>query len=498
MLLGLCCWGYVVRVVLQKSNCILGVEFVRNWVFFSLFIILLVCSVAFAEVESSVIQNQISFGKEATYKFTVRNSADATQQYTVFSLQSGQGWNVAAAPLSDRVFTLLPGQTKILTVVARPVKQLPVGIYFLPVSVMGDKGDDYSESLKVYLGKEVLEVYAPSIAVTVDMNDRITPGEAQSVKLFLENKNRLDLSGLVVTMSGELAEFNHEITVDLPSLASKTVEFTVGTDKYTQPREYDITFNFEHQGKIAKTMSQKVSIVTVLSPFVVSEESQTVFGRRVGSLSIRNEGNVRNEQQVLFPISEIESFLIESDTAIVESDDGSENLAFTLSLSPQESLIVNYVINYRWLMYVFVALVLIFGFVWFARSPVRVIKKATTLQMDEEGALAELKITLEVENKTDHPIRHITVTDTVPGIVSVEKISELGTLRPIDVRHQGGKTKIVWLVAELDAREDRLITYKVRSKLNILGALSLPRAQCEFKARKGLRRKAYSNSFTLR
>ncbi len=473
-------------------------EYVRNKLFLVFIIFLLTAAVSYAAVESTVIENKISYGKEATYKFVVRNTATSTQQYTVFSLQSGQGWNVAPVPLTDRVFSVAAGQTKTVIISARPLRELPVGIYYLPVSVDGDLGDSYSESLKVYLGKESLEAYAPSIAARVDVNDQMMPGTAQSVKLFLENKNRLDLSGLVVKMSGDLEAFNHEVTIDLPSLSKKTVEFTVELGQFAQPKEYVLTFEFIKDGKVAKVVEQKVTVATVASPFEVVASSETVWGRKLGQLTVTNKGNVRNEQQVLYPVSWFASWLVEDGTPIVVSEDGSRNMAFTLSLSPAESTTVSYVLNYRWAMYGLIFLVLLVGFIWFIQSSLKMTKKAVTTQTDEDGALAELKVTIEIENKTDKPVRHITVTDTVPGIVSVEKISEMGTLRPQEIRHQGGKTKIVWLISELDAREDRLITYKVRSKLNILGALRLPRAQAEFKQGKGMRRKAYSNSFTIR
>ncbi len=483
----------IIQVVVIK-----GVEYVRNRIFLVLVIFLLTAAMGIAAVESTVIENKISFGKEATYKFMIKNTATTTQQYTVFSLQSGQGWNVAPVPLTDRVFSVAAGQTKTIIVSARPIRELPVGIYYLPVSVDGDLGDSYSESLKVYLGKTALETYSPSIAATINVNDHMTPGVAQSVTLFLENKNRLDLGGLTVKMSGDLDVFNHEVTIDLPSLSRKTVEFTVQPDRFAQPKEYVLKFDFIKDGKIAKTMDQKVTIETVASPFAVVASSETVWGRKLGVLSLTNNGNVRNEQQVLYPVSWFGSLLVEGGTPVVVAADGSRNMAFTLSLSPGESAEVSYVLNYRWAMYGLIFLVLLVGFIWFIQSPLRMKKRAVTTQTDEDGALAELKVTIEVENKTDKPVRHITITDTVPGIVSVEKISEMGTLRPLEIRHQGGKTKIVWLIAELDAREDRLITYKVRSKLNILGALGLPRAQAEFKQGKGMRRKAYSNSFTIR
>ena len=109
----------------------------------------------------------------------------------------------------------------------------------------------------------------------------------------------------------------------------------------------------------------------------------------------------------------------------------------------------------------------------------------------------EIKITLEVKNKSKKPVKNIDITDLVPGIANVEKGLDLGTLGPKEVRHTKKGTKVVWSLAELDAHEHRLITYKVRAKLNIVGTFILPRATVEYSKRGKKRAKAYSNIFRL-
>ena len=79
----------------------------------------------------------------------------------------------------------------------------------------------------------------------------------------------------------------------------------------------------------------------------------------------------------------------------------------------------------------------------------------------------------------------------------MERGLELGTLKPIEVKHTKKGTKVIWSLAELDAHEHRLITYKIKAKLNILGTFSLPRATAEYAVRGKHRRKGYSNVFRI-
>ena len=143
------------------------------------------------------------------------------------------------------------------------------------------------------------------------------------------------------------------------------------------------------------------------------------------------------------------------------------------------------------------AAVILVIFYWLVRSPVMLIKKASTKKGTEAGALSEIKITLEVKNRSEKPLQNVLVSDIVPTIANVEKSLDLGTLKPKEIKHTKKGTIVVWSIAELDAEEHRLITYHVRAKLNILGTFSLPRATAEFTTSTGRKGKGYSNVFRL-
>ena len=96
------------------------------------------------------------------------------------------------------------------------------------------------------------------------------------------------------------------------------------------------------------------------------------------------------------------------------------------------------------------------------------------------------------------PLRDVEVVDVVPAIVNVEKSLELGTLKPHEIKHTQHGTRVMWSIPELEGHEHRLITYKVKAKLNILGMVSLPRATVRYIRKGGRKGKAYSNVFRLR
>ncbi len=242
-------------------------------------------------------------------------------------------------------------------------------------------------------------------------------------------------------------------------------------------------------------MDKKVEVISLQPEFKTELKEENVYLKFFQSLTITNEGNVKNTQKVKHQVPLLKALFTTSEGKI-ERIEGISYITWEITLSPNEPTVMNFTTNYRVIIYILAILIIFAGFYFYVQSPISISKSAVTTRAEEEGTLSEIKITLEVKNKTSKVMKDIQITDQVPGIANVEKSLELGTLRPKEVRHTKKGTKAIWGLAEIDANEHRLITYKVRAKLNIVGAFSLPRAIVEYgKGKK--KKKAYSNLFKL-
>ena len=471
----------------------------RKKLLLPIILVLIVFCSAFALAASDIlvsnIDNNIAVGEAAQFSLKITNNAAVKQRYSIYSLQSGQGWNVDPSPLSDRIVELAAGKSHTTKIVAKPQETFSPGIYYVHITVESDKGERYDQALKIYLSPENQGGYLPSISATIDMDEKINPQESFSIKLFLDNKNPKDLSDLTIKIQSDIPEFSKEITTDLLPLDKKTVEFTITPNPFQQPKEYNLFFVFEHDGEVAKIMERKIEILSLVPGFNTEVTEENVFLKIFKEVKISNEGNTINTQEVKIPISFWASLLVSSEEGAVKKIEGARYMTWETSLAPGKSLTLNYVINYRVLLYMLILITALGFFYWYVQTPITISKNAQTTK-SEEGALSEIKIVLDVKNKSK-PLKDVTIMDLVPGIANVEKSLELGTLRPKEVKHTKQGTKVVWNLAELDANEHRVITYKVKAKLNIVGTFSLPRAVVEF-AKKGKKKgKAYSNIFRL-
>ncbi|MEW5896207.1 MAG: hypothetical protein AB1668_00810 [Nanoarchaeota archaeon] len=457
-------------------------------------------SLAESTINVTAIDNEITTAEEAKFSVTITNNRGVPQEYSIYSLQSGEGWDVAPSPLADKIVKLGAGKSYTTTIVARlPEKnkeKFPPGIYFVHLTVQSDQGESYTEALKIYLRSEGIVDYLPAIKATVDMDEKINPQNPLSIKLFLENKNKLNLKDLKIKIQSDMPEFVKEVVVELQPLEKKTVEFAVDPNDFQQPGDYVLFFVFERAGETVKIIEKRVEIVSMMSGFTMEVSEEEQFLKTLRTLTIKNGGNVRNTQTVKLPVTFLES-LFTNGGADVQSEEGKKYLAWEMTLNPDETTIITAVTNYRIPLYALIVVLLFAGFYFLVQSPLSIRKTAVTVSSGEGGALSEIKVTLEVVNRSKKPVKEISVIDVIPGIANMEKNLDVGTLKPREVKHSKIGTKVFWSLAELDAHEQRLITYNIRAKLNILGTFSLPRAAVEFKKKSGRKGKAYSNVFRI-
>lgn len=451
---------------------------------------------ASSTVTVTPLKNQVTVLEEATFDVKITNDESFSQTYTLYGLEIA--WSVDPA---DRRFTLLPGQAKTTIVTVRPLGPFQPSTYSLNLYVDVAPSQDsiptdrYTRELLVIIYPEHPADYLPTLRVASDIPDGVDPSQPLPIILVIENRNPLDLKGLKIRIQSDIPEMVQEAVIDLPPLEKKQVEFSIQLNKFQQPKVYTIFFVFEHAGETVKVQEQKIEIKALTPPFSVAKDEKTIFLKHFITLTVRNEGNVLNTQDAKVPISFLAS-LFSSGTGDIVSSNGERFMVWKISLHANEAETINYVTNYRIPLYILLVGVLFLLFYLAVRSPITLQKTANIVKGDE-GMLSELKITLNVRNLTARALKDVTIIDTVPGIANVEKSLELGTIKPQEIKPGKLGSTVIWNLAELDAHEHRIITYKIKAKLNILGTLSLSRAVVEYGKGQSKRRKAYSNIFSI-
>ena len=112
----------------------------------------------------------------------------------------------------------------------------------------------------------------------------------------------------------------------------------------------------------------------------------------------------------------------------------------------------------------------------------------------QDSGISKMKVLLHVKNRTGKVIDNILVTDRIPHIAEIIKDFEVGTLKPEKmIKHEKQGVLLRWTFSQLEPYEERIITYMVKTKLNIVGGFCLPSAMVKFKNKKKKFVKLYSN-----
>jgi hypothetical protein len=100
-----------------------------------------------------------------------------------------------------------------------------------------------------------------------------------------------------------------------------------------------------------------------------------------------------------------------------------------------------------------------------------------------------------VRNKTSHEIRDVEVRDFIPSIARV--VEKFDTLKPRIKSTEGG-TELRWSFDSLKARDERVLTYKIRPVVDVVGNLNLPHAHVKYSDRKKVKRMLASKSLAVK
>ena len=173
--------------------------------------------------------------------------------------------------------------------------------------------------------------------------------------------------------------------------------------------------------------------------------------------------------------------------------------SWDLTLEPTEEVTIRVIHNYRMILYLLIIIAGCIVAYYMFRSPVQITKMAKNIEL-HKGVISEVKVMLNVKNISNQPLSHIKVLDKVPNMANINQDFDIGTVRPSKImKHESqGYTVVRWDFDELDPQEDRLITYRMKSKLSIFGNFELPRAKVIYKTKTNKKRVVRSNKLVIR
>lgn len=473
-------------------------------VFLMILSLVLVCSsIAYAtsfSIKTTAVENKILIDEKASFIISITNLGETTDTY---KLSLGIDWGALTDPPKDWISGVDVEPQKIVNVSLSltPSKDLPIGwCHKVKLTVKSQKTQEAADEILdicISSGIGMQNQYAPgaSIADITIEPKHIDPRENFVITLYLKNGNRLNLSGLKIKMDSDV--INKEDIITLNPLEQKALKYVFGIDPYTAPRTDELKVSLVWGDAIINVQKESYDIAGY-STFTSSKETKKQFLKNIDYYTITNDGNVKKTESFKVKISALYwLFVATNPKAKVVSEDNIRYLKWDLTLEPQEKATIRVVTTYRpfWSITALIIIAIIAYYIF--RSPI-VIRKRAVVVATEEGGISELKVIISVRNRSNKTFDDVRIIDRVSNIAEVLKEHYLGTLAPSKVLYDTKKGTILkWDLDTIDKYEERIITYKIKSKLSVIGGFNLKPTIVKFRDTSGKDYFSRSNSVTI-
>lgn len=453
------------------------------------------CAASFV-VSAVPIKDSIFANESAKYQITIENKQLIDDSIRIMSDILGE-WFVDYEPKDGSIPAL---GKKDFNVTLTPVQVRP-GAQRVNFFLRSNNDPSYNLKVGVIVSVKSQEgyigTYMPGLIPSLDIPQQIDPRKDLVINVYIRNGNWLELPNVEYFLTGNLV--NVESNISLNPLETKVETITVKLDPYTPAGEKYVNLVVKTEGITFGPLQRTVNVISYSNP-VVTEKTTGRFLSRTKSINIKNEGNTNHVGAYALPMSFFGSiFSSTSPKASVQRVDGTRSVVWEVNLAPGEEIILESTFSFLVPVLIVLIILISYGLYYLLRSPIILKKTASIIEKGEEGGISEIKILVTLKNRTKHGFVNINIMDKLPNIVEVIQDSYLGTVRPNKILYNDKKgTLIKWKLESMDGFEERVLTYKIKSKLTILGSVTLKPAVANFTSEEQKVSSIKSNTVVLR
>jgi len=383
----------------------------------------------------------------------------------------------------------------------RPDKEIGKGYKVIEMTIKSEStGEKLEFAVPVYMISldAAQKQYLPNVKVDVDFPEKIDPRDELNLKVTLRNLNIKNISSLEVYVESD--SINEYQLTSLEPEQERVINFPIQLDPLHPPEKDILKVKAITEPYEFTASRQEFEIIDYTSVFDKQEELTTSLFKKTKTIVYKNIGNVDKSQtvRVVAPIWKVFLFSVSPKDYSVVKEEGIRYYSWDLKLNPDEEQQIIVVTNYRVIFYFF--LLIIIGFISYNmfRSPVQITKLAKNIEL-HKGVISEVKVMLNIKNISNKQLGNIKILDKIPNMANITQDFDIGTVKPSKImKHESqGYTVVRWDLDELDPNEDRLITYRMKSRLSIFGNFDLPRAKVKYKTSAGKKRVVRSNKLVI-
>lgn len=435
------------------------------------------------EVKVTPVKDRIVVDEVAEFDISVQNNFDADEEFTI--KRAGYPfWDMYTKPLQTPITLKVPAQSALsIKLFVDPLYITSVDTYTLEAGIILERtGEEKKVPLTIGIKstEPLIGGYIPTVLASMDISpEKIDPREQATVKIVLNNQNPINYTNLTVRIESNL--FKDELHVPLGPKEDKTIEVAKKLDAMAKPQHDRLV--------VAVFKDDRMIVSPIVKEFEVKEYAvQEKLPKEQSFLKIRKGIKVTSNNPdytglVKVETSPIKSLLVATSPRAGTVREGDRQfLVWEVKLGKDGTATVYTTENYRPIVVIVALAIAAVVFYFIFRSPIVVRKSVANIGMSH-GGVSDAKVILRLKNRSSKQITDIEVMDNVPHIAHVEKELSIGSMQPHAVlKHPKKGIIIKWAIDALEAGDERVLSYRMGSRLAILGEFNLPAAtaRCRF------------------
>jgi len=459
-----------------------------------LLVMILLCVISVTariDVEADVVDNSIYLDEQAVFDLKIKNYDEVSRVVQVFT--ADVAWHIELNPFITK---LNPGEEKTVKLSLIPSVWAETGAQRVIVVVESPSTNEQI-NLELPIFVKSFETgnkqYQPSVELKVTFPEEIDPRETVRLDLYLRNRNRLDISELIIDIKSELFE-EHRV-VALGPLSERREKFLFEIDDMTGPFQGRLEVSIKVENRTVNRERAQYKIISYAN-FVQTRDTVQELFKTKSEYYIHNEGNVERAESFRIPTSFFQKLFLRAEPSPSRVNYKEGYLEWDIRLKPQQEMKIQVTVNYIPVIYLVLFFVVVSLVYFIYRSPILIKKEAIVTGASQEG-ISEMKVLLHIRNRSQDIIEQVQITELIPSIATYVKEKRIGTTEPTRIiKHQKKGTILKWDIDALEPFEERIITYRLKSKITIVGGFTLPPSKIKFESR-GKERVIRSNKSSI-
>jgi len=431
----------------------------------------------------NVINDKAAPGEKLEYNVSLMNGGSDPVKLSLNILFTG------ITELTPNAFTLQPGDSKTVHIALTIKSSQKPGRVLINLFVFDDKGNSINPP--IYLQGEILK--SPKLFENVKINkiqiepDVLNPQTPFNISFEVYNPVEKIVVPLEIVSDDGFKYVVQNQTVEEGKSTISLYNVSLPSDMPPGNHTFTVKLIF------AKDVVSESSVVSEVSSYakcvIVDSKNVTMFGKSYIA-NVKNIGTKGTTCVVSSQITGVEKMLLRKATEGYTFE--GNKIIWNVPVKANSEVVIKYNVSYVPILLIPFLIIAGIGGAWYLTRKVT-IKKELVDYKRYQGFM-DLKIQLKIKNLTNTELKDVKIYDSLPAFI--KEVRDYGTI-PGKVKKKG-KSKIVeWELDSIKPKEERVLSYKIRTSLEVLGKIIFKPAKVEYKDNKGIKREENSNILTI-